>query len=519
MLKAPLFGGFFLRVSILWTVIILLNSCTASKEEEYCVFRYNEPAGIPTLDPAFAKEKSSIWAVQQLFDGLVTLDSANQLQPELATDWKVNTAGTRYEFSLREAYFHNGWRITAHDVVFSLNRLRNPKLASPGSWLMDPVDTLYTLDSAHLVIELVRPFASFLSTLAMPFAAVVPSDSLLETQLSTAPVGSGPFKFHIWYFGDRLILHSFENYWKTRSNGTPLPLIDGIAVSFIPDQQSAFLEYLQGNFDFLPNLDPSFKDELLTKDGALNVQYTANHTLHRSPFLNTEYLIFNADIPLERDLRWAINAAIDRETMIKELRNGVGVPALGGLIPSGLPEFSSARGISYQPDSVTRLLQTKKELPFLTLTTVANYRDLCEYVQGALAKVGWDIAVDVVPSATLRAQKTTGALSFFRASWIADYPDAENYMMLFASAYQAPNGPNYSRYANTQFDQLYNRAAELPYGELRSQLLSEADSLLMQDAALVPLYYDEVLRVTPTYIHGIQTNALNALMLEEVERW
>ena len=243
----------------------------------------------------------------------------------------------------------------------------------------------------------------------------------------------------------------------------------------------------------------------------------AEHTLIRSPFLNTEYLVFNAERPLSRELRWAINASIDKAEMIATLRNGVGVPAAGGIIPVGLPGHQTAGGIGYAPDSAESIIKSYEVLPELTLTTVANYRDLCEFVQGALAKLGWEIAVNVVPSAALRSEKSAGSLDFFRASWIADYPDAANYLMLFSSEMKAPNGPNYSRYSSPIFDSLYRTIQYLPAGEERTALMSTADAFLSEEAVCVPLYYDEVLRVFPSRTSGVRTNALNALNLLEAQ--
>ncbi|MDA8993920.1 ABC transporter substrate-binding protein [Schleiferiaceae bacterium] len=502
--KASFLGGFFV------VVFFALTACDASSAEGKMVFRYNESAGIPSLDPAFAKEKSSIWVVQQLYEGLVALDSGNDIVPALAMNWQVDSSATIYTFELRETSFHNGKTLEAEDVVYSLNRLKDPKVASPGSWVVGDIAKIQTLNASSVKIILRQPNASFLSLLAMPFCSIIPKDA--ET-LNTTPLGTGPFKFHVWHYGEKMVLHKNERYWRFDSAGIQLPYLDGISISFLTDQQSAFLEYLRGNFDVLPNLDPSFKDDLLTKQGRLQDRYRTEHTLVRSPFLNTEYLVFNAKRSLPRDLRWAINASIDRSEMITSLRNGVGVPATGGIIPAGLPGHRSDIGIGYAPDSAKSIIASYEELPALTLTTVANYRDLCEFVQGALAKLGWDIAVNVVPSAALRSEKSAGTLDFFRASWIADYPDAANYLMLFSSDMKAPNGPNYSRYSSSTFDSLYHSIQYAPFGPERTALLSQADAFLTEEAVCVPLYYDEVLRVFPSRTVGVQTNALNALNL------
>ena len=502
--KASFLGGFFVCL-----ILSLLIGCSPKEQSSKNVFRYNEPAGIPTLDPAFAKDKSTIWAVQQLYEGLVVLNESNKIEPALADHWSVTDDGRVYEFRLRETFFHNGQRVRAEDVVYSLLRLTDPAIASPGAWVLEGVSDIHATYAGTVILELEKPNASLLSLLAMPYCSVVPEG---VSDLATSPIGTGPFNFHKWHYGEKLILHKNPSYWRKDQQGNSLPYLDGISISFLPDQQSAFLEYLNGNFDFLPNLDPSFKDDLLTKEGILQERYSADHTLERTPFLNTEYLVFNAEKELPRALRWAVNAGIDRATMIRELRNGVGIPAVGGVIPFGLPEYQPSIGAVYNPDSVRQLLATM-ELPELVLVTVANYRDLCEYVQGELASLGWKIEVNVVPSATLRSEKSSGSLDFFRASWIADYPDAENYLMLFYGPLKAPNGPNYSRYQNSEYDALYEQIISESNIEVRSELIRKADLWLMEQQVCVPLFYDEVLRVYPNYVEGVHSNALNSLNL------
>ena len=505
--KASFIGGFFVAAKL------LLSSCGREDHSDKMVFRYNEPSGIPTLDPAFARDKSTIWAVGQLYEGLFNLDENNEVKPALAKNYEIS--GSLYTFHLREAYFHCGRRVTSSDVKFSFDRLVDPATASPGAWVLERVKNITSPNDSTLQIELTEPFAAFPSLLTMPYCSVVDSVAAHRGTLATEAGGSGPFKFHKWHYGEKLILHRNENYWRRDKEGQPLPYLDGISVSFLPDQQSAFLEYLVGTFDLLPNIDPSFKDDLLTKDGLLQERYETAHVIERSPFLNTEFLLFNAEARIPYELRWAINAGIDRVQMMELLRSGIGRPASGGIIPYGLPGYAGGVGISYQPDSVKALLQSYEELPELTLTTVANYRDICEFVQGALGQLGWSIGVDIVPSATLRSEKSAGTLDFFRASWIADYPDAENYVLLFASAMKAPAGPNYSRYSNGAYDLLYEELV-VAADSNKSEIAARADSLLMRDAACVPLYYDEVIRVFPRGVEGLKTNALNTLLLNEV---
>ena len=501
---------------LVWVLSLFILGCSSDTAEDAMVFRYNEPTGIPTLDPAFARDKSTIWAVQQLYEGLVRLDENNAVAPALASSWEISENGLEYTFHLRSTTFHSGRAVTAEDVLYSFKRLNDPKVASPGSWVLERVAAMEAPNDSTVILALSEPFSSFLALLTMPYCSVVDSVQAEAGLLATEGGGSGPFKFHVWHFGEKLIFHKNPSYWSRSQKGESLPILDGIAISFLPDEQSAFLEFLSGRFDMLGNVAPSFKDDLL-EGGQLADKYRNNHRLERSPFLNTEYLVFNAERGISRELRWAVNAAIDRELMMRTLRSGAGSAATGGLVPKGLPGFAEGAGIPFSPDSARAVVARYEELPELVLTTVANYRDLCEFVQGALSEIGWDIEVNVVPSATLRSEKSNGSLDFFRASWIADYPDSENYLMLFSSQNKAPNGPNYSRYENPEFDAQFENLSKATDPNLRSLISAAADSTLMYDAACVPLYYDEVLRVFPDGVQGVKTNALNALLLHQAQ--
>ena len=105
------------------------------------------------------------------------------------------------------------------------------------------------------------------------------------------PVGTGPFQFSMWKEGVKMVLLKNKNYFEKDGNNR-LPYLDAIAITFIIDKQTAFLEFAKGNIDFLSGIDPGYKDELLTQYGALNPKYRNRFNLIRQPYLNTEYLGF-----------------------------------------------------------------------------------------------------------------------------------------------------------------------------------------------------------------------------------
>jgi peptide/nickel transport system substrate-binding protein len=151
------------------------------------------------------------------------------------------------------------------------------------------------------------------------------------------------------------------------------------------------------------------------------------------------------------------------------------------------------------------------------LSTTTDYVDICEYVQHQFSNFGIPVKVDVLPASVHRERSARGDLIFFRKSWLADYPDDENFMALFYSRNKVPNGPNYSQYSNPVFDALYDRALTTVDREARIDLYREMDSLMMQSAPVMPLYYDEVVRILRRDVEGLDKNPLNVLDLRKVK--
>ena len=255
--------------------------------------------------------------------------------------------------------------------------------------------------------------------------------------------------------------------------------------------------------------------------------YVEDVNMIRGPYLNTEYLAFFMDSEStemqSKALRQAINYGFDKQKMMTYLRNGIGIPAHGGFIPKGLPGYNASIGFSFQPEKAKQLVeQFKTETgvtnPEISITTTSNYLSFCEYIQRELQKIGITVNVDVIPAATLKDAKANGKLDMFRASWVADYPDAENYLSLYSSKNFAPNGPNYTHFRSEQFDTWYQKAFTVTDTKQREVLYSKMDSLVMSQAPVVPLFYDEVVRFTRKNVSGLGINPINLLDLKRVKK-
>ena len=341
------------------------------------------------------------------------------------------------------------------------------------------------------------------------------------------PVGTGPFKFQLWEENIKLVLRKNPLYFEKDSEGNQLPYLESIAVTFLPDKQSEFLQLVQGKIDFISGLDSSYKDELVTTKGQLQDKYKDQLKLVTGPYLNTEYLGFFMESKSpeikSKTLRKAINYGFDRVKMVTYLRNGMGIPAIHGFIPKGLPGFDAIDGFTYQPKKARDLVaqykaETGDEFPEISIGTNSQYLDLCEYIQRELQKIGIAVTIEVVPPSTLRQLKSSGELDVFRASWVADYPDAENYLSLFYSPNFTPNGPNYTHYKSEVFDSLYVKAQSISNIEKRKLLYIKMDSLVINEAPVIPLFYDMAVRFVNKKVTGLGINPQNFLVLKRVKK-
>lgn len=488
-----------------------------------------------------------MWAVHQLYNTLVEVDAQMQLQPSLAKKWDISADHLSFIFHLRtDVYFHDdaafkngrGRLLDATDVVYSFNRIMDKNTASPGAWIfnsrVDTVQPFTAINDSTFQLKLLRPFQPILGILSMQYCSIVPKEAVEKygSNFRSHPVGSGPFAFVAWEEGQALVLKKNEHYFEKDSSGQALPYLDGIKVSFFDSKATEFLEFQQKRLDFINDIEASFKDEVLTKTGNLKKEWEGKLLLQKHPYLNIEYLGILVDTnnalvkqsPLRlQKIRQAINYGFDRRKMMLYLRNSIGTAAESGFVPAGLPSYdtNAVKGYHYNPAKARQLLSEAgfpngKQLPAIKLLTIPVYADLAGYIANELQQVGIAIQVETVQKSLLLEQTSKSQALFFRGSWIADYPDAENYLGVFYSKNPAP--PNYTRYHNKVFDALYEKANAEKNDSVRYTLYQQMDQLLMNDAPVVPLWYDMAIHLVHTNIKGFVPNSLNLLELRKTKK-
>jgi peptide/nickel transport system substrate-binding protein len=512
---------------------ILFSSCEKDSDIKNNIFKYNEYSNISSLDPAFSSTLRNIWPVNQIFNGLVQLDKNLEIKGDIASSWTISEDKKTYTFKIRQdVYFHNselfGKNLTrnvkAKDFEYSFNRLIDSKIASPGYWVFNNVKDFKSISDSIFQIELKKEFDPFLGILSMKYCSVVPQEivAALGDKFSKKPIGTGPFKFKKWDENVKLVLSKNKNYFEHDSLGQKLPYLDGIAISFIPDKKSEFMELLSGRLDMVSSPENSIIDQIFDYKGDLNPRFSSNYNLLKSPYLNTEYIGFNIQKNIKKDtlLRYAINSGIDRKKMMQYLRKNIGYPAESGIVPNGLNNSFYLPRYNYDPDLSKKLISIYKsnndiDEINITIASDSQYLDILEFIQSELQKIGVQVQIEITPPSILRQGKATGKFDAFRASWIADYPHIENYFSLFYSKNHTPKGPNYTFFSNSNFDELYELIGyqnSISYEKISNDL----ENIIRRYSPIIPLYYDMSVRIVPKNISGLEANAINQLNLKSV---
>lgn len=539
-----------LILCLFFPILYGINGCQNVDKLKFSnYFFYNEDQNISTLDPAFARAQSEIWVISQMFEGLVEYDDTLGIQPGLAKSWSVSDSGTSYLFNLKtNVYFHSigpfkgkKRKFTAKDVVYSFKRIADPAVASPGAWVFnDKMDLrcfktadsipfpVLAMNDSTLKIHLLRPFKPFLGILAMYYCFVVPQEAV-GADFRNHPVGTGPFQFVKWEEEVAILLNKNPIYHRFE-DGKRLPFLDGVMIENVKNKQTAFMKFVQGEYDFFNGVDATIKDEMLDKKGSLKAKYLNRFKLQKSPFLNTEYLGFNIGEnykghPLSNvNVRKAINFAIDRKKMIAYLRNGIGMDSTYGFVPGGMPgyPYRHLKLNVYNLDSARKYLRLSgldlQNMEELVINTTQDYLELMIFVQKEMQKIGLKVRIEVHPSSFLRQLKKDQRINCFRGSWIADYPDPENYLICFRKENFSPVGPNYFHFNDQRFENLFDQANIESDNDKRLELMAEAERIMQEAMPCIILYYDESLRLTQNWIEGLYSNPINFVRLREVRK-
>lgn len=506
------------------------------------VLRLNEEAAPRSLDPVLISEDAGHHVGDQIYESLLEFDDRLNLIPGLAERYEISEDGKVYTFYLRKGVvFHDnpcfpsgkGREMLAGDVKYTFSRVLHPGSRSTGVWVFEDIvegarDYLngkaeeitgfQVLDDYTFQVRLVRPFSPFKYRLAMAYCFIHPREAVeyYGAEYFQNPVGTGPFQFVYWKPNQEILLKRNLHYWMRDRDGVQLPYLDGVSFGQIPDFKVAFIELDMGNLDSIRDIH----DELWTKVFDENRQPQPGYEKYQIqslPLWVTQYYGFNLTKPPFQNnlkLRQALNYALDREAIIKYVINGRGTPARG-VVPEGMPGYhSQVDGYPYDPDLARRLLAEAgypngEGLEEITLQLNSGgtiNETIAEAVQDQLGKIGVKIRLQIVEWAQHLQSVDDGQPVFYRLGWVADYPDPENFLSLLWSRNFSPNGPNYSRYSNSEYDRLFEEALLVTDPVRQMELYQQAERIAVEEAPWLFLYYTVRYRLLQPYVRNLVFN-------------
>ena len=474
---------------------------TSSEEPSGGVFRrlWADP---PTLDPHLTSDTTSAGLVVEIFSGLVALNTDLQLVPDIAESWDINEDGTVYTFHIRDnAKFHDGKRVTADHFKWSMQRAAHPDTASPvaDTYLNDIVGVeavlegetedisgVTVIDDSTLQIEIDAPKAYFLAKLTYPTAYVLDSENVISggRTWTDNPNGTGPFKLKEYRIGERIILERNENFYREHAN------VDSIAMNLAGGQSMAMYENDEiditgvGLFDLDRVLDPSepLHEELVVAP----------------PDFSISYVGFNASMAPFDDpkFRQALNHAIDKELIANEVLSSLVEPAYG-ILPPGFPGYNpNLTGLEHDPDLARQLLEESAYAdpatrPRIVVTVPGTGGtiglDLEVVIEMWKQELGVEVEIQQVEWATyLQDLDQHKFQAYAGLGWQADYPDPQDFLDIL---FHTESSLNHGKYSNPEADTILEEARTETDIERRVELYQQAEELIVQDGAWLPLWY------------------------------
>ncbi len=440
-------------------------------------------ADVQSLDPQRVNDVASFWVMNQMYEGLVRRTDDMGVEPALAESWTEIDDRT-YEFNLRRGVkFHNGEEFTAHDVLFSLQRLLDPDFASPGRsrLAMVDIDNVEVIDDYTIRIPTNEPFGPLLTYLAHSASFIVNQKAIEEFGDASGqnPVGTGPFMLKDWSIGNEVVLERFDDHWRAPAKSKEL------VFRVIPEGTNRVIELETGNIHIAKGID--------TIDMA-RVDESDTMVLHAGDALRINYVGMNTSRPPFDDVRvrQAMNYAIDAETVVRVIYGDLGSPARG-FMNSGVWSFNpNVRQYDRDLDKAKELLEAAGYGDGFTIRVLVDEnrqrRDTVEILNNQLGQLGIEMDIQVLEWGTYLERTGAGEADMFVLGWLASTGDPHHALFnLFHTVQQGASG-NRSFYTNPEVDALLDAGLVELDQERRYEIYQRAQELIAEDAPWIPIW-------------------------------
>lgn len=490
-----------LAIAVLSASVLIGAQTAVSAQERGGVMTYGRYTDSLFLDPVLNDANVDIWVMNNIYETLINpTDDGLGLQPGLATEWRVSAAGDAVTLKLREGVkFSDGTPMTAGDVVWSLDRARNPE---NGIWnfLLASVDTVTAPDPQTIALTLKYPDPTILSALSVFNAAVMPkaafeampgdTDKARAEEFAKKPIGTGPFMLDAWERGATMKLVKNPYYWDKGADGAPLPYLDGLTFEIIPDDATRILKLQSGDIDgaeFIPfarvgelKADPKINMELFPGTRVWDVIINVRPELDGKPN------------PLsDAKVRQAMNHAANKEALVQVVTYGVGTP-LSSFMSSTTP-MHSGKGPLFPYDlAKAKALIAESGFPdgFRTsiLTIAGNQDDLgiTTALQQMWKAIGIELEIRQVDNASRTAQYRNGTFEMRTGGWTNDIADASQITSYFA--YSPTIDALHSGWKNAEVDQLFEASQKEMDTAKRAGQFARIQEIFNATGPTIPLY-------------------------------
>ncbi len=478
-----------------------------------------------TLDPALIRDSGTAFIARQVFRGLVRLDDALNVVPDAAADYQKSADGRSFTFALRAtAKFQNGKAITADDVAFSLRRACDPSTAADGqpqnlpaaAGLNDVLGCLdringrtgdvagiRVLDPLTVMLVLDAPKAYFLQKLTLPDAAIIDRNDLTRGPLwSTQPNGTGPFRITGWK-ADAITLTRFNQFYDQ------VATLDTVTI-LVGARAANPLNLYDGNKIDVATVPVQAVDRVSVASSPVK------NELRVIPTLSTTYVGVNIKAaPVDAfNVRAALVRTIDRQKVDTVMLDGK-VTEAHGIVPPAIPGGNWDATIPVVDAKTAKDLlppATAKTLPAITFGNGGS--NLGPMVK-AVAERDLGVHVDVEESHFGDYLSELGAHTYglFVVTWVADYPDPENFLDVL---FHTGSPRNYSNYSNPKVDALLDQANVEQNAAKRTDLYRQAQQQILDDVAIIPIYHGTDYALVKPSVKGLSITAMGILRLETV---
>jgi peptide/nickel transport system substrate-binding protein len=472
-----------------------------------------------SLDPASSNDVPSSNVIANIFETLVYQNEDLELEPGLAEDWEMIDENT-WEFYIREGVtFHDDSELNAEVVKANFDRILDPEVASPRSFLIDMVTSIEATDEYTLELTTEYPFSPLPAHLAHNGLSISSLPSIEADQeavangetpgasLSEAPVGTGFFKFEEWNPGTSVKLVKNDDYW-----GEPAK-VDSVTFSVVPEDLTRIAELETGGAHIIFPVSPS---------DVTRLENTPEVSLDRTNSVSLSYIGFNMEKePFDDErVRQAISMAINKEGIISGILDDTGIPAVGPLAPDVFGFDDSVEPLGYDTDAAQELLaEAGFEDGFSTTIWTNDSRErmaIAEYVQAELAKINVDVSIEILEWGAYLEQTANGQHDMFILGWSVVTGDADYGMYPLFHSSNVGEAGNRTFMEDAELDEILEEARQTADEETRLDLYKQAQEMLVEDAPMIYLYHQEYLVGLRDEVQGFWKHPNGTYMLHDV---